>query len=1853
MNTFDSIFINDKGYPMRTRIVSLFILSIGVLFTACKPKKEERSTYVNPEYSTYISAFTSGDVSRGKAIKVFLTQPIDTSKFRIGEALSDDLFDLSPDIDGVARYSDPYTIEFLPEEWFKSGVKYEVAFDLKSILKDVPDELKEFNFNFFTIDLDYNILIKGIDKNSSYEKVNIGGEVIFTDVIDTTQLKNLIQVDGVQQPDIHWEKKDALSYEFTLENCPRKEEEYTVKFNFNGKGFDIDKKRVEKFTIPALGDFKVTDVNVDNGLEQSITFNFSDPIANSQGVKSFFRMEGATFKAVVYGNSVKIYPSVRQNGNNEVEVLAGLQNTNGNKMKKGSKHQLSFYAIKPALELMGKGSILPSTNKGLLFPFKSVNVNSVVVTITKVFTDNIGQFLQVNNLSGTYQMHRVSRKVLRRRINLKSLKDVNLSQWNDFSIDLSEFINVDPGAIYRINMAIDKRGSNYPCKGSEDNTEESLTEINVDSDFDGWDDGDSEYEGYYNRYRYNYSERDNPCSESYYHYKNASKNILASNLGITVKSGSDRKYHIYVADLLTTQPAAHVQVEVLDYQQQVIGVGSTDTEGMSVISPKRQPFLIVVKSGDQRGYLKVRDGLSLSTSKFETSGQTHKGGLKGYLYTERGVRRPGDSIYVAFMIEDQTNKLPVEHPVHFELVNPKGKIIKKSISIGRKDGIHVFRTNTDQDDPTGNWSCRAKVGNSTFYKNIKVETVKPNRLKIDMDFHQKIITKNDAPKADLKVEWLHGAIARDLETKVEMHLEADYNSFPKHRDYVFKDPLYKFSASDQMVFEGRVDDQGKASFKPKIRVGQYTPGMLKAYFKTRVFEKTGDFSVDRFSVKFSPYDTYVGVSVPSGSRWGNVLETGKNHQIGVVVVDKEGEKQERKNVKVKVYKIENNWWWDNYNRDLANYISRTSTELITDTVMDVKKNGSFFTIREEYPEWGRYLIRVTDPVSGHSSGKLVTIDWPYWRRASRDNQDFATMLNFQSSKSSYKVGENIKVNFPTGGAEKALITVENGISVLQSFWVETGKQQTSFEVEATPDMAPNIYVSISLIQPHGQTVNDMPIRMYGTIPVNVEDPNSHVHPVIDMLDEIRPESTASIKISEKEGREMVYTLAMVDEGLLDLTRFPTPNPWKHFYAKQALGVKTWDMYDNVIGAYGAQLDRILGIGGDGENQKKKGGKKANRFKPMVKFLGEFKLKEGETANHKINMPNYIGRVRVMVVARNKKAYGSVDKSVKVKKPLMVLATLPRVLGPNEELNIPVNVFALNDGQGNVKVILKTNDLIQPINGTVQTLSFDKAGDKIVEFPVKVADKIGFGKVEVVVESGKETAKHKIEINVRASNPEIDDIKEVIVKPGETWNSPIAFPGIEGTNSGSFEVSTFPAMNLTKRLKYLIRYPHGCIEQTTSSVFPQLHLDKVMDLSLKQKRRIIENITRGISRITKFQTDRGGFSYWPGGTTPNNWGSNYAGHFLLEAKVAGYKVPNHLLDNWVTYQKREAKRWRYSDNYSWECNTQAYRLYVLAKAGHADFASMNYMKSKSNLNTLSRWRLAAAYAMAGQVDVAKEITGKLTTDIPEYRELSYSYGSGIRDKAMILETLLELREKNKAVFLAKDIAKRLGESYWMSTQTTAYSLLAVSKFLGDSNSDFMQFDYLLAGKKNESINAKIPVYKIDLQPDKDDKITVKNTGKSILFIKLVQSGIPATDDRSEQQSHLAMKLKYYDLDGNRINPDTIQQGTDFKVEVVVKNPGTKGYLREMAINQIFPSGWEIHNSRMDLYNSEEGSRADYKDIRDDRVYTYYGLGIGSTKTFVVKLSAAYKGKFYLPSVESEAMYDNTINARKKGRWVVVE
>ena len=382
---------------------------------------------------------------------------------------------------------------------------------------------------------------------------------------------------------------------------------------------------------------------------------------------------------------------------------------------------------------------------------------------------------------------------------------------------------------------------------------------------------------------------------------------------------------------------------------------------------------------------------------------------------------------------------------------------------------------------------------------------------------------------------------------------------------------------------------------------------------------------------------------------------------------------------------------------------------------------------------------------------------------------------------------------------------------------------------------------------------------------------------------------------------------------------------------------------------------------------------------------------------------------------------------------------------------------------------------------------------------------------------------------------------------------------------------------------------------------------------------------------------------------------------MEAEKQGYSLPPNLKSKWIKYQQEHAKNWfanngTYTHPHGNETNEviQAYRLFVLALSNNAEMSAMNRLREEKNLSATAKWRLAAAYKLVGQNEVAKKLIEGLPTTVKAYTELSYSYGSDFRDKAMILETLSLLDEKTKGAHLAKELAKELSSNTWMSTQETAYGLLAMCEYSGANGIDKeMKFSYTLNGTDAKEQSRKKNVCQVKYN-DKDftqkANLYVKNNGKSILFAKLIVEGVPLIGDKTASAKDLNMLVKYIDMKGKEIQPDKLQQGMDFIAVVTITNPGTKGFLKEMALNQIFPSGWEIHNSRMDETGS--GSAARYQDIRDDRVYSYYDLQANTSKTFIIQLNATYLGKFYLPTVYSEAMYDNMINACVPGRWVEV-
>jgi len=1845
----------------------LSILTVVVLF-GCSQEIQKRVT-INPEFAQYISAYTSGIVSRESSVKIMLTDEVAEQLEENDESLNE-IFRMIPEASGSAKFLSSRMIEFIPSELLESGVEYTVFFDLGK-LQSVPENFEEFSFQFKTIEQDLNLYMDGL---STYQSDNLkdqklSGRLVTADICDSTAVnKTLSAYQDGKELEIEWNHDYANRHRFVVHHVSRKKKASEVKLLYNGKPIGVDREAEELITVHALGDFKITNMSVVHEPEQYALIHFSDPIKKVQELDGLIKIDNVNnLNFEVEGHDIKVFLPYRLSGTRVIHVSPGIKNINGYKMLNGDDIEVGFEGIKPNIKLVGDGTIIPNSGQGYVFPFEAVNLRAVDVYVTKVFENNMVQFLQVNNYSGTSQMKRIARNIMKKRVDLTQDGTKNQHQWNKYFLDLSDIIGDEPGTIHQIELRFKKEYSVYQCGLDEP---EPLQDLVVEVADDSWSESDwvsgyyyddYYYDDYYDDYDYDYRERENPCNSSYYRNKYIKSNVLTSDLGIIAKAGSDKKIHVFLSDLRTTENIAGATIEFYDFQQQKIGSTITQSNGMSVTKLDRKPFLIIAKKGNQRGYLKLRDGESLSLSKFDVSGSKVQKGVKGFLYTERGVWRPGDSIYLSFILEDRNKVLPSGHPVKFKLYNPHGQLVDQRTSTRGTNGHYDFWTSTDQEDITGSYRAEVRVGNRVYNKYLKVETVKPNRLKIYMNFEDEMLGQSEDNEIKLSTKWLHGAVAKNLRAKVDLTVNSRRTSFAKHGEFVFDDPLKSFSAERETVLDELVDDNGEISFDPNINIGSSAPGMLTASFSTKVFEEGGGFSVDSKSIKYSPYESYVGVKTPKGSLYRGTLVTDKEHEFEIATVDAAGKPVSRKNVDVKVYKIEWRWWWDSYDNDLMSYISRPSTVPVFEKKIATTAGKGKINFEVKRPSWGRYYVRIEDPVSGHVTGKVFYVDWPYWARANRTENENATMLSFSTDKETYSTREKVKISFPSPSNGKALVCIESGTKVIEKHWVKTKKGETKFEFTTSKEMAPNVFVHVSLLQPHKATQNDLPIRMYGVVPISVENPDSHLHPVIKMKDVLKPETTANITVQESDGKPMTYTLAIVDEGLLDLTGFKTPEPWDHFYTKEALGVKTWDLYDDVMGSYTQEMSKLLAIGGDADGGKKKPAK-ANRFKPMVRFMGPFKLKSGGRKTHKVDIPNYIGSVRVMVVAGQDKRYGHTDKTVPVRSPLMVLGTLPRVLGPGEELKLPVNIFAMEKHVKNVSIEVKSNDLLAFTDGVKKSIKFNKIGDEVVNFPLKVKDKIGIARVEIIARSGKEIAKFEIELDVRTPNPMVADVMETIIQPGEDWNPSFAFKGIEGTNSATIEMSAIPPMNLEKRLKYLIRYPHGCIEQTTSSVFPQLFVDDVMQLDNNHKIELDKNIKAGIDRLKLFQTSEGGFAYWPGQSETNEWGSNYGGHFLMEAEKQGYKIPNSLKTNWLSYQRKKARNWKHSSSkanfhgYSHNVDlTQAYRLYTLALAGKPELSSMNRMKEVANLSSSAKWRLAGAYVLVGRKEVARQIINNVSVNIPDYVELSYTFGSSVRDEAMILEVLALLDNKTKGGMLAKGIAEAMNKDQWMSTQTTAYALVAMSKFIGISSTDkTMRFTYNLNGGKSTSKSTILPIYQAKLKVNKTStKMKVSNTGKGMLYAKLIVEGIPVNGDETAAASNLAISVSYSDMDGNSLDPSVIEQGTDFVAAVTVTNPGSRGYLREMTLNQIFPSGWEIHNTRMqDFKSSVTTSTFDYQDIRDDRVYTYYRLRANSSKTFRVQLNATYQGKFYLPTIESEAMYDNTINARTPGKWVQV-
>ena len=1815
-----------------------FCVAFALLFlwSACRNSSSNASATL-PDY---VLSHTTGTVGRDANVTVTL----DTVYAEESVTLS-----LSPSVAGEVQLTNRYLI-FTPAAPLPSGQTFTGTVDLVG--------RPSFTFEFSTPRRELELQTNGyyIPDPTQPQRVELTGRLLTNDGASLEEMQGILRAsyrDAPLKVSVQQQSQNVFTYVATVPD--RGAEPGTAVIQYDGGGAFAGAKGRTEVPIAPVGTFEVIDVTAAADGEGTV-IRLTDPVASDQDLTGLLRFRPSLdFTTSITGNLITLYPAATELPEATLIIEPQLTSAAGKTLSRPTEWVVNLGKREPALRAVSNGTIMPHDGRRL-YTFEAIGLDRVYFELFRIQPGNVLHFLQEQSLgevSAEWNLRRVGTIVAREEIDLATLAPGgNRAQWTRYAIDLGDYIGTDDAALYQVRLAFGLEYTSQGCRNTlaQYGLEPIATQLAGRTDVQlGFTTAASllaSYSGIYDYY--DWEQRDDPCSPAYYNRDRfLLQNVLSSNLGLIAKRNPDRSTLVFTTNLLDAGPQSGVGVRAYSYAGEELASGTTDAEGMLSLTTDQEPAFLVAVLKQEAAYLRLHEEDALPLGRFSVEGTQAAGGLRGSFFAERGVWRPGDSVFLHFVLEDRRSVLPADYPITFTLVDARGRVVdRRSVRATNEHGIYSLALRTDAEDPTGNWMAEVEAAGQTYRRSLAIEAVKPNRLAIEFT--------NASRTTDplrLSARWLYGAPAAGLRAEIMVRVQAREVEFPRFNGYVYQDPARSLESADEtQLFDGRLDAQGEATVAPPAR-GDQLPGPLQLRLNTKVFEPGGNFSVDNVTLPYDAYSTYAGVRLPE-DEWGNkAITTSGKSTVELAAVRSDGSGVADRRLSVGVYRVDWRYWWQDGNDNVARFSSSAHTESIATYSVTTDAEGRA-KLSLSVPDWGRYLLRACD-ADGHCTG-----DYFYGGSSAtaQDDRQAASLLRLRADKETVRLGERITLDVPTSAGGNLLVSLETGAGSLEQFWVPTAAGQTRVTFAATEQMIPTVYTNVTYLQPYGQTTNDRPVRLFGVAPVEVQSGQSLLHPQIDTAPEWAPRQTVAVTVSERDDRPMTYVLAIVDEGLLGLTRFTTPDLHADFFSKEALSVKTYDVYDQVMSSINGVFGKLLAIGGDGEivTPEETG---ANRFPPVVRHLGPFTLERGE-ATHRIKLPNYLGAVRVMVVAAGERAYGSAEQRVTVTQPLMVLPTLPRVLGPEETVDLPVSVVSTTEGTRRVSVSVRETAGLVTVDRADTALTFPASGDRLAYFPVTVGERTGVARFEVTASGGGDRSSQEVEVGIRQPNLPATRSSTLSLAPGQTEKVSYNPFGLPGSRTATVELSGLPAMNLQRHLDYLLQYPYGCVEQTVSAAFAQLYIDRVMELGTEQTARRQQGVSAAITALRRYQTGAGALSYWPGDQQPHPWSTSYGLHFLLEVERAGFAVPYDLKQQLLSFQQSTAASWTRSDGAFYaslrqRTLDQAYRLYTLALAGQADIGAMNRLRGlRAELETTATYQLAAAYALAGRQDVATELVRGASDRVEPYRELGYTFGSNIRDMAIILIAELAMDENRAAAAQALRLAERIGERSWLSTQEAAFAFVALGQ-LGDQSGRQLRADFTSPAGTTTTVGTSSGVYAIDLPTDRPQQFTVKNTGGTTLYLVTSTTGVPRAGEETASSSGLDLRVTYQDLNGQPLDVSSLASGTDFVASYTVSNPGSSGQTyRQLALRSVLPSGWEVAPSRLMGTDPADSDPYEYQDIRDDRVHTFFDLPAGSSKTFTLQFTATYPGRYYLPSQVSEAMYDHDIRAETGGRWVTV-
>lgn len=1330
--------------------------------------------------------------------------------------------------------------------------------------------------------------------------------------------------------------------------------------------------------------------------------------------------------------------------------------------------------------------------------------------------------------------------------------------------------------------------------------------------------------------------------------------VSLSDIGLIAKEGREK---ILVFANSIKNAAALPGVNILAYgaNNQLLGMGTTSAEGVAEITYARKelsgfkPAMIIAKTADDFNYLPF-SSTRVNTSRFEVGGRrSNPSGLDAFVYPERDIYRPGEKVHFAVILRDLQWKSPGELPIQLKFLLPNGKEMKTFRRTLSSQGAVDGDVEIPETAITGSYSLEVYTSNGVLLATqpFRIEEFVPDRIKVTAKLDKTLLEAGDVSRLDIHAVNFFGPPAANRNYECEIQVKQRDFKPKNYRNYDFSLSAQNSTSFDKTVREGKTDEQGNAVEKYAVPEFFKNIGLLQATFYATVFDETGRPVSRSTSVDIFTQPVFFGVA-DEGYYYYPLNQA---VQFPLIALDHNERVLGTASARVQVIKHE-------YRTVLTKsgsyfrYESQKEDKQISSGIVTVGGENTKYSFTPRSP--GDYEIRVSVP----GSNTYVSRSFYSFGAWGGDNNSFDVNneghIDIELDKSGYYTGESVKALFKTPFSGRMLVTLETD-KVVSYKYVDVDKRTASLDLPLTADDIPNVYITATLIKPH--ELSDIPLTVaHGYQSVKVEAKDRRIP--VEILAQEKVRSHTHQKVTVKAAPGSLVTLAAVDNGVLQVTDFGTPDPYAHFYAKRALEVNGYDLYPLLFPEVKPSLSST---GGDGESDMKKrvNPMPAKRIKIVSWWSGIAQANGSGEAEFEFDIPQFSGQVRLMAVACKDERFGSKESAITVADPIVLSSALPRFMSPGDTVTMPVTITNTTNSSASASVKLKLSGALRTIGEEQQTLSIGAGSEGRATFQLVAPPAIGLGKVTVEVSSVGEHFTDETEIGIRPSAPLQKSTGAGSIVGGST--QPVSFTTgdyIPSTVDYRLVVSRSPAAELGKYLSILVEYPYGCTEQTVSVAFPQLYFGDLADLVQRsnvngsQRSSANSNILEAIRKIKMRQLYNGAVTLWDNEDTENWWATIYAAHFLLEAQKAGFDVDKSLIGTMLGYinsrmKNRETITYYYNRDQSKRIVPKEviYGLYVLALAGQPNVSVMNYYKARaSQLSLDCQYLLSAAYALAGDKKSFKEFLPAQFAGEESVAQTGGSFYSDIRDESLALDVLVDVDPGNAQIpVMARHVMDKLKTRYWLSTQELAFSFLGLGKMAHQSAGSTIAGDVRVDGRTVGTMTGNpIKLTTKDLHGSGNGlpHVDIATRGEGRLYYYWEAEGISASGAYKEEDNYLKVRKHFYDRYGRPLSGSTFKQNDLIIVQLTLERTFSTD-VDNIVITDMLPAGFEIENPRtkelpgMDWIKSDDSPTA--LDVRDDRINLFVNLH-AMRQVYYYAVRAVSPGVYHMGPVSADAMYN---------------